>query len=115
PPPDGTPFGEVIAALKAAARGKDAEAPFDWYLDPISLQESEISRMTPVPAPFVGQVEVSLDTYLGFILPPFGLVHTVHDGTLILDSPCCDCPRRLAVTAAEAWTWRMLQDVVPLH
>lgn len=115
PPADGTPFGEVIAALKAAARGKAAEAPFEWYLGPTELKEGEITMTTPISSPFVGREEVSLQTYLGFLLKPHGLEHVVHDGLLVIEIPCDDCPRKLAVTAAEAWAWRVLHEVVPLH
>ena len=115
PPPDGTPFGDVIAALKAASRGKDGEAPFEWYLKPLSLEVNKVSRTTPVPTSFVGHEEVSLEVYLGFLLEQLGLEYEVHDGTLIIDMECDDCPRKLTVTAAEAWTWRVLHEVVPVH
>ena len=66
PLPDQTPLAEVLRSLKDATRGKDGKgSPLKLYVDPTSLQESEITMETPIAAPLVGQDEVSLHTYLG--------------------------------------------------
>jgi hypothetical protein len=113
--PDKTPFGEVIAAIRAALRGPQGEPPeVEIYLEPISLEEYELTMTTPILSPFVGQVEVSVHTYLTYILRPFSLIHYAHDRLVIVTSPCDDCPGEPTATANEAWTWRLLHEVVPL-
>lgn len=113
PSPDQTPLAMVIQSLRDATRGKGPRLRI--YIDPASLHESEITMTTPIAAPFVGEDEVSLNTYLGFILKPFGLTHRVHDNLVVIDSPCDDCPAPVEVSAAEAWTWLLLHEEVPLH
>lgn len=116
PPPDGTPFAEVLRTLQEATRGKgEKEARLKVYVDPTSLKEAEISLSTPIASPFVGQDEVPLHTYLGFILKPFGLTHRVHDGLVVIDTPCDECPGPVEVSASEAWTWLLLHEEILLR
>jgi hypothetical protein len=116
PPPDKTSFAEVIRTLRDATRGENGKgASLNLSVDPTSLNESQISMATAIPAPFVGQNEVSLHTYLKFLLQPFGLAHRVHDDLVVIDSPCDDCPAPVEISAAEAWAWLLLHEEVPLH
>jgi hypothetical protein len=116
PLPDQTPLGEVIRSLRGAPGGKGGKAaPLAIYVNPTPLQDSEITMATPIACPFVGRNEVSLHTYLKFILKPFGLSYRVHDGLVVIDSPCDDCPEAVEVSAAEAWTWLLLQEEISLR
>ena len=115
PLPDQTPFGTIIKALKAAVRGKDGKnAPFEFYLDPVHVAVVGLTMETPMASPFVGDQEVSLYQYLQLLLRWSSLVCSVHDGIVIIETECDDCPGYPKVTAPEAWTWLVLHEVVPL-
>lgn len=114
PLPDRTPFSKVIRSLIETTRAKDTSLRI--YVEPTSLLEAEITMETPIESPFIGQDEVPLHTYLGYVLKPLGLTHRVHDGLLIISTPpCCDCPEPVEVTASEAWTWWLLHQEVSLQ
>jgi hypothetical protein len=115
PFPDKTPLRNVFQSLQRQIQGKDGQAtPFQFYLDPTTLQEMEIRAEATVSAPFLGDEEVSLHTYLSLLLKEFGLVHRVHDSLVIIDTACDDCGEGPKVTASEAWTWLLLQQEVPM-
>jgi hypothetical protein len=115
PYPEKTPLRNVVQSLQRQIQGKDGQpAPFQFYLDPTTLQEMEIRAEATVSAPFLGDDEVSLHTYLSLLLREFGLVHRVHDSLVIIDTPCDDCGEEPKVTAPEAWTWLLLQQEVPI-
>ena len=116
PPPDQTPLAEILAAIRAAARGQDGGAPgFEIHLDPICLPEAEITLQSPVQSPYIGRSEVSLNTYLSDVFRQFVWTHRVDGGLVVIESPCDDCAESHTPTAAEARTWLLLHEAVPLR
>jgi hypothetical protein len=117
PPLDQRPLGEVLENLKAQTRAADPGAPaLSFYIDPISLKETEITLATPVTSPFAGRGRVALHTYLKAALRQFGLVHEVDEGLVVIQTPsCCDCPNPVDYTAEEARAWLLLGQDQPLH
>jgi|GEM_PF-5158911 len=117
PPPDATPFKDVLRFIRESTRGKDGKGePLGVYLDAVTMQEAELTMETPVAAPFLlGQSKVPLHTYLKFFLKPLGLTHSVHDGLVVIDSPCDDCPEPVEISAEYAWAWLLLHEEIPLH
>jgi hypothetical protein len=115
PLPDQTPFGAIIKAVKALVRGKDGKSPpFEFYLDPVELAVVGLTMETPMASSFVGDQEVSVYQNLQLLLRWSPLVCIVHDGIVIIETPCDDCPGYPKVTTSEAWTWLVLHEVVPL-
>src|SRR5581483_10680821 len=114
PLPDGTPFGEVLKSLAKAARGPDGSGPgLSFYVNPVSLNEVEMTLESPLPSPEAPNGDLTIQEYLKATIPS-PLKHHVHDGVVIIKFPCDDCPGHLAVGAAEAWTWLLLQEEVSL-
>ncbi len=109
-------MADVIRLIKDSTRGNDGKGiPLKVYVDPVSLQESEMTLTTPIAAPFFADSEVSLHTYLEFVLRPLSLAPRVHDDLIVIDSPCDDCPEAVAVSAEHAWAWLLLHEEIPLH
>lgn len=116
PLPDRTPLGQVLRALREATRGKDGKGKeIDFHISQGVLAEVEATLDTPVRLPFPGQPEVSIDTYLKYMLRQFGMERSVHDGYVVIDAPCDDCEGYATVSAAEAHAWLLLHQVVPLR
>jgi hypothetical protein len=115
PPPDQAPLKDVLKLVRDALRGKvDKPSEIELYIDPLTLAEEGLTPETVIHPPFVGPAEVSLDTYLTFVLRPFIFTHFAHDKLVIVESPCDDCPGEATATAPEAWTWLVLHEVIPL-
>jgi hypothetical protein len=115
PLPDRTPLREVMRAIREATRGKDGKGQeIDFRFKEGALEEAESTLNTPVASPFVGQPEVSVDTYLKYVLHQFVWERYVHDGFVVIDGPCDDCEGYATVSAAEAHAWLLLHQVVPL-
>jgi hypothetical protein len=116
PLPDRTPLREVLRALREATRGKGKNGEgIDFRLEPVALLEAEITPDEPVALPFVGQPEVSVDTYLKYLLHQFAWERYVREGSVVIDSPCDDCEGYATVGDAEAHTWLLLHQVAPLR
>ena len=77
-------------------------------------EEAEITLDTPVLSPFAGQPEISVDTYLKYVLRQFIWERYVHDGFVLIDGPCDDCEGYATVSVAEAHAWLLLHQVVPV-
>jgi hypothetical protein len=115
PLPDRTPLRDVLRALRDATHGKDGKGKeIDFRITEEALWDSEVTLDAPVASPFVGQPEVSVDSYLKYLLHQFVWERYVHDGFVIIDSPCDDCEGYATVSAAEAHAWLLLHQVVPL-
>ncbi len=100
PPPDRTPLRDVIRLLREATRGKDGKGrEIDFRFKEGALEEAEVTLDAPVASPFVGQPEVSVDTYLKYVLHQFIWERYVHDGFVVIDSPCDDCEGYATVSA----------------
>lgn len=115
PLPDGASLGEIIQAIKQVSRGKDgARPPLEIYIDPISLMEEEITLDSPVEFLGFGLERVSLETYLTFVDRLIHMKHRVRNGVVVLTYPPDEHPGFQTATAAEARTWLLLHEVVPL-
>jgi hypothetical protein len=115
PLPDRTPLRKVMQALREATRGKDGKGrEIVFRFKEGALEEAEITLDTPVASPFAGQPEVSVDTYLKYVLYPFVLERYVHGDSVLIDAPCDDCEGYATVSDAEAHAWLLLHQVVPL-
>ena len=115
PLPDRTPLRKVLQALREATRGKDGKGPeVDFRFKELVLEEAEITLDTPVLSPFAGQPEISVDTYLKYVLRQFIWERYVHDGFVLIDGPCDDCEGYATVSDAEAHAWLLLHQVVPV-
>jgi hypothetical protein len=118
PLPDRTPLRKVIQALREATRGKDGKGPeVDFRFKELVLEEAELSQVTldtPILSPFVGQPEISVDTYLKYVLRQFLWERYVHDGFVLIDSPCDDCEGYATVSVTEAHAWLLLHQIVPV-
>ena len=116
PLPDRAPLRQVLGALRDATRGKAGWAQgIEFRVVPEALLESEITLDTPVTLPFVGRPEVTVDTYLKYLLHEFVWERYVGEGSVLIDSPCDDCVGYATVRVAEAHTWLLLHEVVPLE
>lgn len=112
PLPDRTPLRDVLRAIREATRGKGQE--IDIRIKNEVLWEAELTMNTPIASPFAGQTEVPVDTYLKYLLRQFVLERYVHDGFVTVDGPCDDCEGYATVSAAEAHSWLLLQQGMPL-
>jgi len=115
PLPDGTPLRQVLRALRDATRGKAGWAEgVKFRVVSEALDEAEITLEAPVTLPFVGRPEVPVDMYLKYLLHEFVWERYVGAGAVVIDSPCDDCVGYETVSAAEAHTWLLLHQTVPL-
>jgi hypothetical protein len=116
PLPDRTPLRQVLQALRDATRGKAGWAEgVDFRVVSEALPEAEITIDAPVTLPFLGRPEVSVDMYLKYLLHQFVWERYVGEGAVVIDSPCDDCLGYETVGAAEAHTWLLLHETVPLE
>jgi hypothetical protein len=115
PLPDQTPLRQVLKALRDATRGKAGWADgVDFRVVHEALLEAEITLDAPVSLPFAGRPEVPVDLYLKYLLREFGWERYVVGVTVVIDSPCDDCVGNGTVGAAEAHTWLLFHEVVPI-
>ncbi len=116
PATDGAPFADVMSRLRKAMRDPRGTATeITFYISPGALLERSVSSNTPVPRPSSTKPTMSVHEYLTLILRPFRLEHHVHNGVVVVDTPCDDCPPYADVELAEARTWMVLHEEIPLH
>jgi hypothetical protein len=116
PLPDQTPLRQILRALRDATRGKAGwREGVEFRVVPESLLEAEVTLEAPVTLPFVERPELSVDVYLKYLLREFHWERYVGEGFVIIDSPCDDGGGYATVSAAEAHTWAILHEVVPLE
>jgi hypothetical protein len=115
PLPDGTPLRQVLRELREATRGKSGWAEgVRFRVVSEALGEAETTLDAPVTLPFVGRPEVPVDMYLKYLLHEFVWERYVGAGAVVIDSPCDDCVGYETVSAAEAHTWLLLHQTIPL-
>jgi hypothetical protein len=90
---DGTPLDQVLRQLKIVTIKNPAMPKLPTglaiYVDPIGLQEAEVSLNSPVKRPPAADT-LSLREHLRRVLEPMGLTYMVKDGFLMITSKDAD-------------------------
>jgi hypothetical protein len=96
---DKAPLEDVLKAVRSATKAQDLPNGIPIYVDPVGLQETEKTMLSPVT--IVNGV-VPLEEALRTALQPLGLVYTVKDGLLTVTSAEAeDVPLEPQVRAKE--------------
>jgi hypothetical protein len=77
--------------------------------------EREVTLATPVNLPAPMPEEVTLDAYLSSVVKRFHLIRRVQNGVVVIGWPPDDRPSYQTATAAEARTWLLLHESIPLR
>jgi hypothetical protein len=83
PLPPGATLEDALKAIKKATQSASSASGILIYVDPIGLQEAEITMMSPVKVASQG---VALKTWLRELLEPLKLGYTAQNGLLTVTS-----------------------------
>jgi hypothetical protein len=83
--PDGAPLEDVLKEMKRRTTGKKLPSGIPIYVNPIGLQEANVTMASPVRRPAPGNPP-TISEHLRRVLKPLGLSYEVKDGFLMITS-----------------------------
>jgi hypothetical protein len=82
---DGAALEDVLKELKRRTTGKKLPSGVPIYVDPIGLQEANVTMASPVKRP-VQAIQRTVGEHLRRVLGPLALTYEVKDGFLMITS-----------------------------